>query len=120
MHYYFDECLGCYGRSGRNIVRHRNLDLSVSHHHLQPHSELHPLNLTNLYTKDIIKLAMKLLSVLALGFAASTVTARATQAPLAEDVLDVPGDNPLKYCALPDDNILEIESVDLSPNPPSA
>jgi len=32
----------------------------------------------------------------------------------------VPGDNPLEFCAPPDDYLLEIESVDLSPNPPEA
>jgi len=32
----------------------------------------------------------------------------------------VAGDNPLEYCAPPDDYILQIDSVDLSPNPPEA
>lgn len=30
----------------------------------------------------------------------------------------VNGDNPLQYCAKPDNYKLEIESVDLAPNPP--
>ncbi|KAL2000666.1 hypothetical protein VTN02DRAFT_2779 [Thermoascus thermophilus] len=30
------------------------------------------------------------------------------------------GDNPLEYCADPSQNILQISSVDLSPNPPAA
>ena len=30
----------------------------------------------------------------------------------------VPGKNPLKFCAKPDDNILNIDHVDLDPNPP--
>ena len=37
-----------------------------------------------------------------------------------EETFPVPGDNPLLYCAKPDKPILEIESVDLSPNPPTA
>ncbi|RMZ86439.1 hypothetical protein DV736_g6332, partial [Chaetothyriales sp. CBS 134916] len=32
--------------------------------------------------------------------------------------LDVPGENPLQYCADPKDYILDIDYVDLSPNPP--
>ncbi|KAL2012572.1 hypothetical protein VTN00DRAFT_97 [Thermoascus crustaceus] len=32
----------------------------------------------------------------------------------------VNGDNPLEYCADPSQNILQISSVDLSPNPPAA
>lgn len=35
-----------------------------------------------------------------------------------EDTFPVNGDNPLIYCADPSGNILEIESVNLSPNPP--
>ncbi|KAM0718857.1 hypothetical protein Q7P37_005929 [Cladosporium fusiforme] len=37
-----------------------------------------------------------------------------------DDSLSVPGDNPLQHCANPKDDILTIESVDLSPNPPKA
>lgn len=37
------------------------------------------------------------------------------------DVLDVPGDNPLSYCSAPSDSdVLEIQKVDISPNPPKA
>lgn len=32
--------------------------------------------------------------------------------------LSVPGDNPLNFCQEPSNDILTIESVDLSPNPP--
>ena len=44
-----------------------------------------------------------------------------TQASLkANDNAQYPvkGDNPLQYCAKPDNYKLEIESVDLAPNPP--
>ncbi|OAX82060.1 hypothetical protein ACJ72_03588 [Emergomyces africanus] len=36
----------------------------------------------------------------------------------AGEKLSVPGDNPLTYCSSPEQDILTIESVDLSPNPP--
>ncbi|KAI9718665.1 MAG: Phosphatidylglycerol/phosphatidylinositol transfer protein [Chrysothrix sp. TS-e1954] len=42
------------------------------------------------------------------------------QSALAEEPLPVPGDNPLTYCHKPDDYILDIEKVDLAPNPPLA
>jgi hypothetical protein len=46
-----------------------------------------------------------------------------TQATLKtsnEDKFPVKGDNPLQYCAKPEGYKLNIESVDLSPNPPLA
>jgi len=36
------------------------------------------------------------------------------------DDFTVPGDNPLNFCSDPADDILTIENVDLSPNPPEA
>lgn len=56
---------------------------------------------------------------------ASTASARSTffssqdVAP-ADDSLAVPGENPLNHCANPKDDLLDLKSVDLSPNPPSA
>ncbi|KAI5292847.1 Phosphatidylglycerol/phosphatidylinositol transfer protein [Ascosphaera acerosa] len=47
----------------------------------------------------------------------------AQQAPIAPEAansLKVPGNNPLTFCTAPDSDILEIEKVDLSPNPPKA
>lgn len=44
-----------------------------------------------------------------------------TQATLKtnnEENYPVKGENPLQYCAKPDNYRLEIESVDLAPNPP--
>jgi len=62
--------------------------------------------------------------------AASTANALATpwldsitgnsQTALADEPLPVKGDNPLLYCAAPAEYILDIDYVDLSPNPPSA
>ncbi|KAF4247184.1 hypothetical protein CNMCM8980_007729 [Aspergillus fumigatiaffinis] len=40
------------------------------------------------------------------------------QAPIQIESFPVKGDNPLEYCFDPSDNILQIESVDLFPNPP--
>ncbi|KAK1061666.1 Phosphatidylglycerol/phosphatidylinositol transfer protein [Friedmanniomyces endolithicus] len=40
--------------------------------------------------------------------------------PNVDGSLSVPGDNPLQHCQDPKDDILTIESVDLSPNPPKA
>ena len=37
-----------------------------------------------------------------------------------DDKLNVPGANPLKFCADPSDYILELSNVDLDPNPPQA
>ncbi|GAB7352038.1 hypothetical protein MBLNU459_g2550t1 [Dothideomycetes sp. NU459] len=74
-----------------------------------------------------IGLIMKFLSVAALALLSATVSARSTwlgssanDQNALEEAFPVPGDNPLAFCAKPDDNILEIEKVDLSPNPPSA
>lgn len=37
-----------------------------------------------------------------------------------DDSLDVPGDNPFVYCQDPKNYILDIDCIDLSPNPPKA
>jgi len=36
-----------------------------------------------------------------------------------KEEFSVPGNNPLFFCSDPKDDILEIENVDLDPNPPS-
>jgi hypothetical protein len=43
-----------------------------------------------------------------------------TQQTLNADKLQVPGENPLKFCDPPYDYILDIRQVDLTPNPPEA
>lgn len=43
-----------------------------------------------------------------------------SQAPLVDDKVKVPGDNPLYFCSDPKDDILDITKVDLDPNPPKA
>lgn len=35
-----------------------------------------------------------------------------------DEKLNVPGDNPLQHCQDPKEDILDLESVDLDPNPP--
>lgn len=72
---------------------------------------------------------MKLISpatALLVLLAPLTVSARSLplfaseQSPIqaADKNFPVEGDNPLTYCSDPSGNILEIQSVDLSPNPP--
>jgi len=68
---------------------------------------------------------MKFLSVAASALLASSATARSTGfLSSSEDVapmdFEVPGENPLVHCSDPADDILTIDSVDLSPNPPQA
>lgn len=68
---------------------------------------------------------MKFLTV-ATTLLAGTVAARSSlhtsnDVSIADDnPLAVPGDNPLAHCANPKDDILDLKSVDLSPNPPKA
>lgn len=70
---------------------------------------------------------MKFLSVASIALLSATVSARSmwlgsssNDQSALEESFPVPGDNPLLFCAKPEDDILEIEKVDLSPNPPSA
>lgn len=68
---------------------------------------------------------MKFLSIAAPVLLATSVSARSTffgssdVAPQDESY-SVPGDNPLKHCADPEDDILAVKKVDLDPNPPKA
>ncbi|RAL16413.1 ML domain-containing protein [Aspergillus homomorphus CBS 101889] len=68
---------------------------------------------------------MKFLSIAAAALCAApfSVTARSidffsSQSPIVANGIPVEGDNPLEYCANPSDDVLKIEKVDLSPNPP--
>lgn len=42
------------------------------------------------------------------------------QQPIVDNTagLKVPGDNPLRFCSSPVDNVMQIDYVDISPNPP--
>jgi hypothetical protein len=67
---------------------------------------------------------MRFAAVVALAFGLSPASAlnrfRRDQISVTDD-LDVPGDSPLKYCDSDrSDDIITIQSVDLSPNPPQA
>lgn len=75
--------------------------------------------------------SMKLTSFLLPVLYANIATARATSGWFGsnddsqlrlqdDDPLNVPGENPLKFCADPKDNILKIIKADLDPNPPKA
>lgn len=57
-----------------------------------------------------------------IGFGLSVGGKKQDPLPLTDDSDDlaVPGENPLFFCAKPDDDILVIERVDLDPNPPAA
>ena len=67
---------------------------------------------------------MRFLSVLATAFLAASASARSSifgnsiEVLPFEDSHPVPGENPLQHCQDPKDDILELESVDLDPNPP--
>lgn len=66
---------------------------------------------------------MKVSTVLLVATSAASASAGSIwssggdQAVINEE-FKVPGDNPLYFCADPKDYLLDIENVDLSPNPP--
>ena len=67
---------------------------------------------------------MKFLTI-ASALLATTATAKSTSffgssEVTFDETLKVPGENPLQHCENPKDDLLEIQSVDLSPNPPKA
>ena len=66
-----------------------------------------------------MKLSTALVSVFLANFATASFFGVAAQVPL-DDQLSVPGDNPLFFCSKPDEDLLTIEKVDLTPNPPEA
>ncbi len=65
---------------------------------------------------------MQLSTLFLAALSASSATATPSWMPgnqvVVKEEFKVPGDNPLFFCEDPKDNILEIENVDLSPNPP--
>ena len=65
---------------------------------------------------------MKLASLLLSVVLTATVCAglNGNQISVKEDSVEVPGENPLFFCSNPPTDILEIDSIDLSPNPPIA
>jgi hypothetical protein len=70
-------------------------------------------------------LLTRAIPLLALALSASASSSffgggRDNQQTLVADELAVPGKNPLKFCQLPYDYILDIREVDLTPNPPEA
>jgi len=67
-----------------------------------------------------MKVATLLYALISTVAARSLLDSFGSQEPFDDDSLNVPGKNPLKYCSAPDDDILQLHSVDLSPNPPKA
>jgi len=64
---------------------------------------------------------MQLSALLLAAISVATVSATPSWIPgqvAIQEEFKVPGDNPLYFCDDPKDNILEIEKVDLDPNPP--
>ncbi|KAH8889675.1 hypothetical protein GQ53DRAFT_188086 [Thozetella sp. PMI_491] len=62
-----------------------------------------------------------LLAALAVGANSLGLWGADDQSIILDDELDVPGKSPLKFCeAARSDDLIEIKSVDLSPNPPEA
>lgn len=97
------------------------LDPSTFLHH--PHKPIH------LCESSVIMKFASLFSAVALLTAGASArsSARSVWSGLTsanqhalEEAFPVPGDNPLQFCVKPDNQILEIDTVDLSPNPPQA
>jgi hypothetical protein len=67
---------------------------------------------------------MKLLTLLSTATLLASATARSnihnTEVVIQDNDLTVPGENPLEHCADATEDLLTIEKVDLSPNPPKA
>lgn len=64
---------------------------------------------------------MQLYNLLPAFLLSTLALASSSQVTLQDEPdLDVPGSNPLKYCADPKDYLLELDNVDLDPNPPKA
>lgn len=67
---------------------------------------------------------MKFLTLAASALLASSVSARSSifgdDIATYDESYSVPGENPLMHCDDPADDILDLQSVDLDPNPPKA
>ncbi|KAL9089480.1 MAG: hypothetical protein Q9159_002520 [Coniocarpon cinnabarinum] len=64
---------------------------------------------------------MQLTSLLPAFLLSTLAFASTSQVALQDDSkLDVPGSNPLKFCEDPSNYLLDIDNVDLDPNPPKA
>jgi hypothetical protein len=67
--------------------------------------------------------SLSLFSIITITAVISLVSCRLDeQSPLYQNVIplpiEVPGNNPLVFCSAPESYILDIEYVDLDPNPP--
>jgi hypothetical protein len=90
---------------------------------LQLHESYTFLSLPTSHIVERITAAMKVSAVLLAATSAASASAAATWMPggnqaVINDAFKVPGDNPLYFCEDPKSYILDIENVDLDPNPP--
>ncbi|KAK3318300.1 ML domain-containing protein [Apodospora peruviana] len=68
-----------------------------------------------------MKLSATVIALLSTGASALSVFRGDDQTVIINDELDVPGESPLKFCeADREKDLITIDSVDLSPNPPEA
>lgn len=63
---------------------------------------------------------MQLFTIVSALLLTTLAVARDSQITFQDDNLKVPGNNPLEYCQDPSDYQLDLDSVDLDPNPPEA
>lgn len=68
-----------------------------------------------------MRLSAAAVALLAAGAQGLSLFGRDDQKVITKDELDVPGQSPLQFCdAAREDDIIQIEKVDLTPNPPEA
>ena len=68
-----------------------------------------------------MKLTATVLALLATSASArSLFGSNSVEVAPYDDTLNVPGKNPLQHCQNPKDDILDLKTVDLDPNPPAA
>jgi hypothetical protein len=67
-----------------------------------------------------MRFSAAVVALLSAGLTRGLSIFRADQGTTLDDIVDVPGNSPLKFCDKPhDEDIVTIEKVDLLPNPPS-
>lgn len=76
------------------------------------------VSIQKIETIATMKLTASFLPLVFASLAASTSLFSSGQTILVDDDLNVPGENPLKFCQNPDRYTLTISGVDLTPNPP--
>ena len=67
-----------------------------------------------------MKVQTLLFSTLLAATTSASIFGKSIEVAPYDDDLKVPGENPLQHCQDPKDDILDLKSVDLDPNPPKA